>query len=137
MASEKTPQDFFMRIENPKLFRRNLLESSKEVLSILKQIYSIKRIREQKKELVTLMNKEIKEITLLFDKLEDALPKHSKEELEKQFPQLKKEKPKPVKTENSSPKEEKKSQKKTSEKDSELDKLSRALDDVQNRLNTL
>ena len=43
--------DFFMRIDTPDIFRRNLLGTSKQILAVLRQVYSVKQIRKTKHEI--------------------------------------------------------------------------------------
>lgn len=89
MARKTTEQHgFFMRINNPNDFRKNLLESSKVILHILKQIYRVKQIRETKYELMNKVSKEIQELKILVYKVNELMPMYKKEDLKKRFPKI-------------------------------------------------
>ena len=156
--AKKNPfsQAFFMRIDSPADFRRGILESSKMTLSILKQIYGVKKIREAKQDLITKISKELKELKILAYKANELMPAHRKEDLRKMFPRLyleQKTKEKAVEepVENlvwkpiKKPKEEpagKTIRKKTSpsafpDQVSDVGKITRALDEVQRKLANL
>lgn len=148
-------QEFFMRIENPKTFRRNLLESSKLTLGVLKQTYSVKQLREMKEEIMGMIDKEIKELKLLVQRLDEMVPKHSEQEIRRRFPEINfrkqllkanlppkvMEKPElkvvPVKPAPAEVKPKPKPKPKPLKKVSEVDKLTRALDDVMYKLKNL
>ncbi|MBU1199420.1 MAG: hypothetical protein KKF46_07045 [Nanoarchaeota archaeon] len=128
-------QEFFMQINNPNGFRRNILEASKLTLSILKETHRIRRIREAKHELIHRITHEIKELKLLVKKIEDLMPVYTKADLKKKFPHMVPDK----KTHISMSVKEKKSEHKqpANKHVAEIDKVSRALDEVQRRLQGL
>jgi hypothetical protein len=132
-------EEFFRRIKNPAYFRRNLLEASKSTLSILKQVYSIKQIREAKHQLINLINREIKEIRMLVQKINEVIPQYDKEELEKKFPDLMMQRAIQI-AEMPEERFEEKEHEPThhvEEPTSDIEKLTRALDEVQNKLKNL
>jgi hypothetical protein len=84
--------DYFVRIENGAELRRNLLQSSKLNIHILKQEHQIDRIRQEKRLLLNTVRTELKEITFLLNELEQFLPSHTKKELEELMPGITKRK---------------------------------------------
>jgi len=132
-------QEFFMRINNPNTFRRNLLEASKDTLNILKQIYNVRQIREVKQELINRINKEIGELKVLVQKIDELMPQHTKEELIKKFPELsfKKKSKEVVVPERTMEKAKPKAKPGVEKHVSEIEKLSKAIDEVQKRLQNL
>lgn len=78
--------DYFIRIEDSKELRRNLLQSSKLDIQILKQEHDIKRIRQEKHLLLGELRTKLKEITFLLTELEQHMPEHTKKELEELMP---------------------------------------------------
>ena len=142
MTHHKKEQEFFRRINNPNTFRRDLLMTSKMSLSILKQATNITQLREAKQDLVVQIGNEVKELKVLVKKMDELLPTYSKDEIKKRFPHitLKRKKPRiptptlekkqviatePVPLESAGP------------ADEEIDKLSKALADVQKKLQTI
>ena len=81
-------QEFFMQIKKPVWFRKTTLEASKSVLTVLKGLQTIKDVRQQKMEKLELLSSEVKEIRLLMQKAEELMPKYSRQETAKHFPQL-------------------------------------------------
>jgi len=71
---EQIPPEFFIRIDNPPLFRRTLLEASKESIDALKNYDRFRDIRARKIELVLKLKNIVKEITMLLDRLKSDLP---------------------------------------------------------------
>ena len=128
---EAEEQEFFMCIQNPAAFRKNLLEASKIVLSIVKQTYTVQQLREEKHELMSEISKEMKEIQALADKIEDRLPRYSKEDLKKLLPEA------PPRKANAQPKDKPAAHPKKKAESPELEKLSRALEEVQRKLQGL
>jgi hypothetical protein len=135
-------QDLFMRLNNPNTFRKNLLESSKLTLIIIKQTYTIKQLRESKQEHILQISEKIKELKLLLQEIDELMPKHSKDELKKLLPEMSMQKSKPDQKKDS--KEANKEVKNVKEENpqapppmSELDKLTQALDLVQKKLQKL
>ena len=96
MADKKEEQqEFFVRIDNPAIFRKNLLLASKLTLGVLKQSYSLNHLRETKIELVELIRNEVKELKVLVQNLYDLMPKHSRDEIIKKFPDATVRRPEP------------------------------------------
>ena len=135
MATEKKPDeksisnDFYMKISDSSGFRRNLLETSKETLNVLKEIHSVKQLRQKKQEKIGELHKELKELKLLVQKLEELMPEYNKSEVKKHFPEFFKEKhhDKRISFQES----------KIKKPISELDQLSAALTDIQKKLSSL
>ncbi|MFH0870306.1 MAG: hypothetical protein V1866_04590 [archaeon] len=132
--------DFFMRISDPALFRRNLLESSKQTLGMIREMYTVKQIREMKQERISTLHREFKEIRLLCQKLEEIMPKHTEADLRKHIPEFnakKKEQKTLVQEPESAPEPEARPKVSPQKASSELDKLALALNEVQRKLSNL
>jgi len=154
MAKKATDeQELFLRLSNPHTFRRNLLESSKLILIILKQTYRVKQIREAKHERMERLVNEIKELRILIQKIDELMPNYSKTDLKKLLPEINFtpiKKPEPALESLFQPvlakeKEEVKPQPKLQPKPkpqlsaqvSDFDKITKALEDVQRKLQNL
>jgi hypothetical protein len=146
MARKATDeQELFLRLSNPNTFRRNLLESSKLILTILKQTYRVKQIREAKHERMERLVKEIKELRILIQKIDELMPNYSKTDLKKLLPEIsftpiRKPEPALESLLQSAPaKDEVKPQPKPqlSAQVSDFDKITKALEDVQRKLQNL
>ncbi|MBC8501051.1 MAG: hypothetical protein H8D38_04785 [DPANN group archaeon] len=118
-------QQFFRRIENPNNLRREVLESSKEIIQNLKSYQKILDIREKKTEKIKELKVQIKEINLFLDKLRDDFPA----ELVSKFEGEHKKKEKPS--------GKKKAKEKKIAEPSELTKLENKLSDIENKLKSL
>lgn len=81
-------REFFMKIQHPIGFRRDLLEASKTTLNMLKGLHGLKEIRTQKLEYLRELQREMREIKQLMQKVEEMLPKYTKKEAAKQYPHL-------------------------------------------------
>ncbi|MFT4303407.1 MAG: hypothetical protein ACMXYG_02500 [Candidatus Woesearchaeota archaeon] len=66
---------FYMAIENPRDFRRELLGTNKMIIQLLQKYENIKRIREQKINLIYEYNSLNKEINSLIHRLKKYVPK--------------------------------------------------------------
>jgi hypothetical protein len=140
---EKKPaqeQEFFMRISSPNILRKNLLEASKFTLTILRQTYTVKQYREVKQELLSNINKEMKELKLLLDKADHLLPQYTKAELKKLMPnQSLARKPQPQQqaqpAQASQPKKEEAPA--VPEQASELDRIGKIMEEIQKKLQNL
>jgi hypothetical protein len=138
-------QEFFIRLSNPNTFRRYLLEASKMTLTILKQTYKVKQIREAKHELMSRIAREVKELKILVQKTDEMMPRYNQAEIRKILPDLIiiREQPeaKPQKAEAQlEAKPEAKAELKPKQPKppvSEIDKVSRALADIQRKLSSL
>ncbi|MCB9358402.1 hypothetical protein H6503_00570 [Candidatus Woesearchaeota archaeon] len=71
MTEEST---FYMAIEDPRDFRRELLGSGKQVIQLLQRYENIKKIREQKIKLIYDYNQINKEINGLIFRLKKYVP---------------------------------------------------------------
>ena len=78
---------FFTRIKAPDDVRRRMLESSKSVIGVLRSYYSIMKLREEKTKTITLLKNHFDELNWMFAKLDELLPQHSIEELERLLPE--------------------------------------------------
>jgi hypothetical protein len=70
-----TEKDFFVGIYNPKDVKRNVLESSRQVLDSLQSNTKLKKIRYEKIKYYEQMNKIMNELDLLISRLQKKLPK--------------------------------------------------------------
>ncbi|MBN2422689.1 hypothetical protein JXB41_05650 [Candidatus Woesearchaeota archaeon] len=66
---------FFVGVTNPLDVRRNVLESSREMIQTLQSYEKIKKIRESKVRRIQQLRTVIRELDLLFSKLKSSLPK--------------------------------------------------------------
>lgn len=73
--------EYFVKVDDGKELRRQLLESSKLSIHIIKQEYSIKEMRARKSQLMDKVRDDIKELTFLVGSLEKELPVLTKKEL--------------------------------------------------------
>lgn len=68
-------ESYFVGIYDPIDVRRNILESSKEIVKSLQSFEKIESIREEKLKTIKDMKKIMAELELLISKLADKLPK--------------------------------------------------------------
>jgi hypothetical protein len=129
---KQAEHDFYMKIENSVAFRRNLLEASKSTLGMLKEVYVVKQLNNKKHEKTAELQKELKELRVLVQKMNEMLPDYAKAEIKKHFPDLAFEKK--IRAEPDSRSEPEPTPKKPL---SELDQLSKALGDIQKKLSSL
>jgi hypothetical protein len=134
-------QELFIRVNSPGLIRKNILESSKLVLTVLKQTYRIKQIREVKQAKINELSQQIKELKILMQKIEELMPQYTKADLKKMLPDLPIMRkpaaslPKPAKIEIKE--NEKPEPAKPAPPVSDMDRISKALEEVQKKLQTL
>lgn len=143
----KKPSDeegLFIRVNNPVLIRRNILESSKFVLTVLKQSYNLKQVREIKQIKMNELSQQIKELRMLVQKIEELMPQYTRADLKKLLPDIpipKARKPsEPARAEKEKPEEKEEWTKelpKPAAPISEMDRITKALEDVQKKLQTL
>jgi hypothetical protein len=133
------PEGFFMRIGTPLTFRKNILETSKSTLSILKQTYTIRQIRDKKHEKMTALHHQMKEIKVLLQKIDELLPQYSKSDLRRYFPELEPKKRDSSETSKPDKKQDKEKEDKasTARHSVEMEKLSKALNEIQKKLSGL
>ncbi len=65
---------YYIKIEKPIEFRRDILESSKKIVASLQDFRNVMFIREKKKKLLEELKIELKEINLLITNLNKLLP---------------------------------------------------------------
>jgi hypothetical protein len=139
MPKKPDEEDLFIRLNNPNLVRKNILESSKLILTILKQTYKIKQIREVKQAKISNLSEQIKELKILVQKIEELMPQYTKADLKKLLPDMPviKKSSEPSKTEKPEPKENWDQEPKSAPPVSDMDRITKALEDVQKKLQTL
>jgi regulator of replication initiation timing len=85
------PKDYFVGIYDPLDVRRNILESSKEIIKSLQIFEKLKNIRQQKLGLFKQMRTVMQEFDTLISKLQRKLPKtHLRKTLDSSKPFSKK-----------------------------------------------
>jgi hypothetical protein len=65
---------YFIRIDDPKRFRLDLLEDSKQLIGNLRAAYALLQLRAEKRKLLESLRDEVKEIGLLITELDKLLP---------------------------------------------------------------
>ncbi len=65
---------YFVKIDNPKGFRRDILVTSKQVINSLQANRNVLAIRDKKKLLLNDLQEQVKELVLLMSKLDELLP---------------------------------------------------------------
>jgi len=136
-------EGLFIRVNNPILIRKNILESSKLILTILKQTYSIKQVRELKQEKMSELSQQIKELRILLQKIEELMPQYTKADLKKLLPDIPIAKKAVEQVKASRPeakaemKEDWAEELKPAAPVSDMDRITKALEDVQRKLQTL
>lgn len=84
---------YYVKIDDPKAFRREVLESSRKTIGCLQSLRDVLYIRKRKREYLLLLQKQVKEIDLLLAQLEKSLPeKQLREEALEELRQAKLEK---------------------------------------------
>lgn len=124
--------EFYMKIDNSAAFRRSLLEASKSTLGMMREIYVVKQLNNKKHEKTAQLQKELKELRVLVQKMNELLPDYAKADLKKHFPELnfeKKARDEPIQKSRPEPAPKKPL--------TELDQLSHALADIQKKLSGL
>ena len=116
-------ENYFVKVSSPSELRINLLESSKELITVLYDLENFKKLRKEKAEKITLLSNKAKEISSLINKLKIELPKSYTKEKTKQQEKPKK-KQKIVKQE-------------TVKAVGELQRLQQALEDIEGKLDNL
>lgn len=125
--------NYYVGVERGSDFRRSLLLTSKNVLQVLKGSATLSNLRKEKQFLQQKLRQEVQEIMLLMEKLDEAMP----EDVLKNAPV----KPKIEKHETKKPVIEKVTEENVLSAPSrplfELDKLERALNEVEQKLKYL
>ena len=65
---------YYVKMSNPREFRRDILESSKKVIGCLQANRNVLEIRQQKRALLEQLQQQVKELALLINKLDEILP---------------------------------------------------------------
>lgn len=112
------------------------MESSKDTLFILKQVYTIRQIRDAKHQVMAEVDDELKELKILIQKIDDLMPKYNKDELKKLIPDVSSKRKQFLKKEKAEAKV-KEEHRAKQEPASEVDKLTMALDAIQKKLQNL
>lgn len=136
---------YFVKVEDASTIRKSVLESTKETILMLKRYQFLLDIKDQKKTLMTTISKDMKDLIALISELEKVVPAESLKEIQAFLP-------KPEKKERIASKKGKKGksvkEKKVEEKPvvvappkpkplSEMEKLEKALGDIESRLSQL
>ncbi|MFP4119254.1 MAG: hypothetical protein ACLFTH_04335 [Candidatus Woesearchaeota archaeon] len=120
---------YFVRIPDYELIKLALLESAKESLLSSKAYHELLEIRKEKEDAIKKLKTEATAMMELFEKLVSVLP-HSEEMLQSS--------PEPSPAKKSSPSKKTSSKKSSSSKhDAELDRLNKALSDIERKLEHL
>ena len=72
---------YYLGIENPDRLRRDLLETAKLSVTVLKAQYRLKELRSQKMAKIEQLREAVTEIDAMMDKLQKALPEHNRDNL--------------------------------------------------------
>lgn len=88
---------YFIKLDDGKNLRKKVLESSKSSLQILKGYQNLLDVRKRKSQLLEALRTDMKELTLLVNKLEELLPQFTKKELKELQPAISEEAPPPAK----------------------------------------
>ena len=65
---------YYVKMSNPREFRRDILESSKKVIGCLQANRNVLEVRQRKRELLNQLQQQVKELALLVNKLDEILP---------------------------------------------------------------
>lgn len=122
MAKEE--EIFFVNISGADELRRELLESSKDIVEILKNYERFKSANEEKKKEIENLRLKIKEISRLIARLRSSLPLLKLKGLKKESGVKEKAALKEVK-------------KATKKPESELDRLENELNEIESKLNSI
>ena len=122
LEKNASKKEFYVGIKNSTSLRRNLLESSKSVIMSLENFERIKQIESEKTELKEKLKNDVKELKMLFSKLEKSMP----EEISQSLP---KKEIKPVQKQTL-----RKQNPRTEFEDKEIEKLNKHLSMIEERL---
>ena len=78
--------EYFVKVDDGKELRRQLLEGSKLSIGIIKQEFAIKEMRARKEQLLEKVRDDLKELLFLIGTLEKELPVLTKKELNEMAP---------------------------------------------------
>lgn len=65
---------YYVKMNNPREFRRDILESSKKVIGCLQANRNVLEVRQRKRDLLDQLQQQVKELALLVGKLDEILP---------------------------------------------------------------
>lgn len=129
----RMPENFFVKVSNPKETRITILESSRLTLEATKFYFHLMTLREEKAKMVDHLKAQLKGIMNLFTELENKLP--NKELLQGIDNSLTAQEQEIVKKKKTSKKKSKKEA--VSKEETELDKLNDSLALIEERLRSL
>ena len=75
--------DYFIRIDDAPDLRRKILESSKASIHVLRGYQQLLKTRGEKQTMLRALRREMKEITLLVNRMEELIPSLTKTELQR------------------------------------------------------
>lgn len=78
--------DYFIRIDDATDLRRKLLESSKATIHILRGHQHLAQVRSEKLTLQKSLRRELKEITMLMNRMDELIPQLTKSEVQELNP---------------------------------------------------
>ena len=127
---------YFVRLPESELIKLSLLESAKETLLCSKEYYRLVEIRKQKDAVIADLKGQAGELISLMEKLSSALPEseHMLEEFRKASKSSSSSKKKAPSKKKSSSASTKKS---SPAKETDLDRLNKALSDIEEKLERL
>lgn len=126
---------YHVRINDSTILRRRILESSKDIIHVLKGYHRVLDIRDEKRELAEKLQGVLSQLDADLIKLEKILPEKSLKEVEQYLP---KQSPKKKTTKKAVKKGKRPKKEKVEEKPvSELERLEGALSNIENRLSQL
>lgn len=133
---------FFVKIADSVGARRRILESSKDVIHMLKGYYHLLEIREEKKAKIEELRTALFDLGRLTEELQRLVPEEKKAELEQFLPKSPSvksvsKKRNPTSKANSVKKTSKKKKKEAVRKKSEVEILEESLSKIEERLKTL
>lgn len=127
MKTQEKPS-FYVGIKNSKELRRNLLEASKSVINSMQKQQRVTQIRLEKNRLNAKLREDVKELKMLFSKLEKTLPEHVFENSQKTDAKRQSKKPslqKPTSNQN------------VYESEKEIDNINSQLEMIEQRLKNI
>ena len=87
VTKEKEPS-YMVQIGNPKVLRKDILESLRDVILIMQAYEHFKRIQEEKETIISQMKDDLKELNSLMGKLSLLVPKGKLKSILEQIPKL-------------------------------------------------
>jgi len=124
-------EDYFVALQQPKDVRRSILESSRRVIFALQDFHKIIMLREKKQALFEQLQGEMKEVTVLINKMNKYFPENKLSQLKARKPTPK---PMPRPQIKQPAKQQVKQPKPQPKQRSELDDLSDMLSNIEEKL---